>query len=129
MERLPQQDRVIKICTDARFLTTVEVGQYFMAKDTEEFSQFTEPVTCREYTLPRDETSSDPKGWIRWNTKVGPVLEVTTNYLQGKHGVEIRTESVNKDKFSLVGQNFSWFEEVGHKLDRKRVRRQRAGNL
>ena len=28
---------------------------------------------------------------------IGPVLEVTTSYLQGKYGVEIRTESVNKD--------------------------------
>ena len=55
VERLSQQDRVIKICTDAGFLTTVEVGQYFMTKDTEEFSQFTESVACREYTLPRDE--------------------------------------------------------------------------
>ena len=97
VERLSQQNRVIKFCTDAGFLTTVEVGQYFMTKDTEEFSQFTEPVTCREYTLPRDEKSSDPKGWIRVNTKIGPVLEVTTGYLQGKYGVEIRIESVNKD--------------------------------
>ena len=68
-----------------------------MTKDTEEFSQFAEPVTCREYTLPRDEKSSDPKGWIRGNTKLGPVSEVTTSYLQGKYGVEIRIESVNKD--------------------------------
>ena len=68
-----------------------------MSEDTEEFSQFTEPVTCREYTLPRDEKSYDPKGWVRGNTKIGPALEVTTSYLQGKCGVEIRTESVNKD--------------------------------
>ena len=79
--RLSQQDRVIKICTDAGFLTTVEVGQYFMTKDTEEFSQFTQSVACREYTLPRDEKLYDPKGWIRGNTKIGPVLEVTTSYL------------------------------------------------
>ena len=86
LERLSQQNRVIKICIDAGFLTTVGVGQYFMTKDTEEFSQFTEPVTCREYTLPRDEKSSEPKGWIRVNTKIGPVLEVTTIYLQGNMG-------------------------------------------
>ena len=92
-----QQNRVSKICTDAGFLTTVDVGQYFMTKDIEEFSQFTESVACREHTLPRDEKSSDPKGWIRGNTKIGPVLEVTTSYLQGKHGVAIRIESVNKD--------------------------------
>ena len=54
-------------------------------------------MACREYTLPRDEKSSDLKGWIRGNTKIGPVLEVTTSYLQGKNGVEIRSESVNKD--------------------------------
>ena len=65
VERLSQQNRVIKICTDAGFLTTVGVGQYFMTKDTEEFSQFTESVACPEYILPRDEKPSDPKGWIR----------------------------------------------------------------
>ena len=97
MERLSQQNRLIKFCTDAGFLTTVDVGQYFLTKDTEEFSQFTESVACREYTLPRVEDSSEPKGWIRGNTQIGPVLEVTTSYVQGKYGLEIRIESVNKD--------------------------------
>ena len=111
VERLSQQNRVIKFCTDAGFLTTVAVGQYFMTKDTEEFSQFTEPETCREYTLPRDEKSTDPKGWIRRNTKIGPVLEVTTSYLQGKQGVEIRIESVNKDN------SHSWVR-ISHGLNK-----------
>ena len=97
VERLPQQDRVIKICTDAGFLKTVEVGQYFMTKHTDEFLQFAEPVTCRENMSPRDEDTSEPKGWIRGNTKIGTVLEVTTCCLQGKYGVEIRIMSVNKD--------------------------------
>ena len=97
MERLSQQDRLLKLCIDAGFLKTVEVGHYFMTKHTDEFLQFTEPMTRREYILPRDDKSTDPKGWIQGNTKIGPVLEVTTNYLQGKHGVEIRIESVNKD--------------------------------
>ena len=56
VERLSQQNCVIKFCTDTGFLTTVEVGQYFMTKDTKEFSQFTDSVACREYTLPRDGT-------------------------------------------------------------------------
>ena len=60
---LSQQDRTIKFCVDAGYLTTVEIGQYFMTKDIEEFSQFTDSVACREYTLPRDEISSEPKGW------------------------------------------------------------------
>ena len=32
IEKLSHQDRLIKFCTDAGFLTTVEVGQYFMTK-------------------------------------------------------------------------------------------------
>ena len=36
---------------------------------------------------------SYPKGWIRGNTKIGTVLEVTTSYLQGKYWLEIGIES------------------------------------
>ena len=97
VERLSQPDQLIKICTDAGFLKTVELGQYFMTKHTDEFLQFAEPVTCSGFSLPRDDKSTDPKGWIQGNTKIGPALEVTTSYVQGQHGVEIRIESVNKD--------------------------------
>ena len=96
IEKLSQQDKLSKFCMDAGFLTVVEIGQYFMTKDTAEFSQFTDAVACRECTLPRDEDASEPKGWIRGNTKIGPVLEATTCCLQGKYGVEIRIMSVNK---------------------------------
>ena len=68
-----------------------------MTKDTEEFSQFTDSVACREYTLPREEEASQRKGWIQGNTKIGPVLEVTTSCLHGNHGVEIRIWSLNGD--------------------------------
>ena len=104
-------DRLKKMCTDARFLKTVEIGQYFTSKHTEEFSQFSESVACREYTLARDENSTDPKGWIRGNTKIGPVLEVTTSFLQGKKGVEIRIESVNIDN------SHSWVR-ISHGLNK-----------
>ena len=68
-------------------------------------------MTCREYTLPRDENSTDPKGWIKGNTTIGPVLEVTTSYLQGKYGVEIRIESLNKDN------SHSWVR-ISHGLNK-----------
>ena len=84
---LSQEKRVSKFCMDAGFLSVVEIGQYFMTKDTEEqfFSR-----ACREYTLPRSDESSQPTGWIQGNTRIGPVLEITTSYLYGKHGFEIR---------------------------------------
>ena len=96
IEKPPQQDKLSKFCMDAGFLNVVEIGQYFMTKDTAEFSQF-RAVACREYTLPRDEESSQPKGWIQENTKIGPVLEIATCCLHGKYGVEIRIMSVNRD--------------------------------
>ena len=63
---------------EAGFVRVVEVGQYFMTKDTGDFRQF-HPVACREYTLPREDGAPQPKGWIQGNTKIGPVLEVTTS--------------------------------------------------
>ena len=111
LEKLSQQNRLSKFCTDAGFLTTVEVGQCFMSKDTEEFSQFTDSVTCREYTVPRDEDSSEPKAWIQGNTKIGPVLEVTTCCLQGKYGVEIRIKSLNEEN------SHSWVR-ISHGLNK-----------
>ena len=65
-----------------------------MTKDTEE--QFFARA-CREYTLPRSDESSQPKGWIQGNTRSGPVLEITTSCLYGKHGIEIRIWSLSKD--------------------------------
>ena len=96
IEKLSQQDKLSKFCMDAGFLNVVEIGQYFMRRDTAEFSQF-RAAACREYTLPRDEETSEPKGWIRGNTKIGPVLEVATSCLHGKYGVKIRISSVNRD--------------------------------
>ena len=61
IEKLSQQDKLSKFYMDAGFLNVVDIGQYFMTKDTAEFSQF-RAAACREYTLPRDEEASQPKG-------------------------------------------------------------------
>ena len=82
---------------DAGFVHVVEVGQYFMTKDTGDFTQF-RAVACREYTLPRDDGSSQPRGWIQGNSRIGPVLEVTTSFQHFKYGIEIRIWSLIQDK-------------------------------
>ena len=64
-------------------------------------------MACREYTLPRSDGSSQPKGWMQGNTKIGPVLEVTTSCLYGKHGVEIRI-------WSLSGDNTQSWVRISH---------------
>ena len=43
-----------------------------MTKDTEEFSQFTDSMACREYTLPRDKKSSDPKVGFEGTLRLDP---------------------------------------------------------
>ena len=67
-------------------------------KDTADLSQF-RAVACREYTLPRDEEASQPKGWIQGNTKIGPVLELQLVACMVTYGVEIRISSLNKDNY------------------------------
>ena len=104
--KLSQQDKLRKFCMDAGFLNVVENGQYFMTKDTADLSQF-HAVACREHTLPREEPASQPKGWIQGNTKIGPVLEVTTSFQNYKYGVEIRI-------WSLSGDNTHSWVRISH---------------
>ena len=96
VESLSPESKVSKFCKEAGFMRVVEVGQYFVTKDTGDFRQF-RSVACREYTLPRYDPASQPKGWIQGNMRIGPVLEVTTNFQHFKYGIEIRIESVNQD--------------------------------
>ena len=96
VESLSPENKVSKFCKEAGFMRVVEVGQYFVTKDTGDFRQF-QTVACREYTLPRDDKASQPKGWIQGNMRIGPVLEVTTSFQHFKHGIEIRIWSVNQD--------------------------------
>ena len=56
LEKLSQQDRLSKFCMDAGFLNAVEIGKYFMTKDTGDLTQ-RHAAACREYTLPREDGS------------------------------------------------------------------------
>ena len=79
VESLSPENKVSKFCKEAGFMRVVEVGQYFVTKDIGDSRQF-RSVACREYTIPRDDRASQPKGWIQGNMRTGPVLEVTTSF-------------------------------------------------
>ena len=96
VESLSPENKVSKFCKEAGFMRVVEVGQYFVTKDTGSLRQF-RSVACREYTLPRDDPASQAKGSIQGNMRIGPVLEVTTSFQHFKYGIEIRIWSVNQD--------------------------------
>ena len=96
IESFSPESKVSRFCMEAGFMRVVEVGPYFLTKDTGDLRQF-RSVACREYILPRDDPASQPKGWIQGNMRIGLVLEVTTSFQYGKHGIEIRIWSVNQD--------------------------------
>ena len=111
VDRLSQQNQLTKMCIDAGFLKTV--GRTVLH----------EKAHWRVLTIYRNQwhvastlchemkKSTDLKGWIRRNTKIGPVLEVTTSYLQGKYGVEIKIESLDKNN------SHSWVR-ISHGLNK-----------
>ena len=96
VESLSLENKVSKFCKEAGFMRVVEVGQYFVTKDTGSLRQF-RSVACREYTLPRDDPASQAKGWIQGNMRIGPVLEVKTSFRHFKYGIEIRIWSLSQD--------------------------------
>ena len=104
IERLSQQDRSSKFCMDAGLLSVVEIGQYFMTKDSGE--QF-HAAACRGYTLQEKMDHHYQEDGSRETQKMGPVLEVTTSCLHGKHGVEIRI-------WSLSGDNTHSWVRISH---------------
>ena len=103
---LSPENRLSKFCKEAGFMSVVKVGQYFVTRNASEF--LLRSVACREYTLPRDDPASEGKGWIQGNTRIGPILEVTTSFRHFKFGVEVRISICERRQFSVLGQNFVW---------------------
>ena len=95
VKQLSPGNRLGKFCKEAGFMSVVEVGQYFVTRNANEF--LLKSVACREYTLPRDDPASEPKGWIQGNTRIGPILEVTTSFQHFKFGIEVRIQSMKED--------------------------------
>ena len=95
VERLSQQDRVIKICSDAGFLTTVEVGQYFIVS-----------TLCHEM-----KNQPTRKVGFEGIPKLAPHWKSQPASCKVNYGVEIRIESVNKDN------SHSWVR-ISHGLNK-----------
>ena len=95
-----QDQKLSKICKDAGFLEKTEKGQVFIT--IEEGSEALQ-TACRESTDSRNFTTSRPRGWIRSNTKIGPVLDVKLYPHEGRYCVDFMVESLFKDRtVSLV---------------------------
>ena len=111
VENLPQSDQLIKMCIDAGFLKQLKSDntswQNIHMNSHKLMSQWLVVSTlCREM-----KNHLTRKGGIRGNTKIRPVLEVTTSCLQGKYEVEITIETANRDN------SHSWVR-ISHGLNK-----------
>ena len=97
IESLSPENKVSRFCMEAGFMRVVEVGQYFVTKDTGDFRQFQFSGLSRIHLYLEMIQASQAKGWIQANMRIGLVLEVTTNFQHFKYGIEIRIKSVNQD--------------------------------
>ena len=91
-ENFPEDVRVSNATNDAGFIRKVSLGQCFVTFHDIELAGFGSAGSCRENTSLRDDKGSKPKGWIRWNTKIGPVLEVKVTYYLERYGIEVKIE-------------------------------------
>ena len=89
IEMLSQESKVSKFCMDARFVHVVKIGQYFMTKDIE--------YTFSKHFLQEVTDHHNQNDGFRETQRIGPVLEVTTSFQHGKHGIEIRFWSLRQD--------------------------------
>ena len=96
---------------DAGFLNVVEIGQYFMTKDTEEFSQLQKQWLVVSTLCQEMKTHLNQKVGFKGTPRLDPYWKSQPSYLQGKYGVETRIESVNKDN-SHSWVNMEWKLEL-----------------
>ena len=78
-------------------MKTVERGQYIITLDTAEGPSGMAHL-CREYMLPRSDPRTRARGWIRRNTKIGPVLNIHVCHHEDRYSVEIQVRSLFPDR-------------------------------
>ena len=67
-ENLPEDIRVNKAGKDAGLMRKISRGQYFVTADDMDLNGLFYGGSCLEFSSPRDDERSTPKGWIRGDT-------------------------------------------------------------
>ena len=117
IEKLAQQDRLSKFCIDAGFPNVVEIGQYFMTKGTAEFSQFTRCsgvflvhfAKRRRYIWTEGLYPREHQNW----TRIGSYNLMLARWIWSWD----QNCVCEQRQLSLVGQNFSWLQQVVHEFE------------
>ena len=112
VDKLSQQNRVIKFCTDASFLTTVDVGQYFVKKTLTNSQNIKNQWRVGNTLCHEMKNHLTRKVGFDGTPKLGPYWKSQPIAPNEKDGVEIRIESVNKD----TSHSWVWISHGLNKL-------------
>ena len=93
-EQSSEDQKLSKTCSDAG-LRLDETAQYSHTLDTEEGPQMQH--LCREYTMPRNEKKTRVRGWIRKNTRIGPVLNIKVCYQDYRYSIWVQIPFLFQD--------------------------------
>ena len=91
-EHFPEDLQLTEACDDAGLKRNAFQGQFlFIIPNVHLTGYFSK-------THPRDDKRSEPKGFIRGNTRICPALEVEIAKQFDCHGIEINIDSMQKDR-------------------------------
>ena len=117
-EQQSDNQKLSKLCSDGS-LKTVERGQYFITLDTTQGLSGMVHL-CREYTLPRNDPRTRARGWIRGNTKIGPVLNIHVCHHEDRYCTEIQVSASRQNH--LLSSNCEWTWKERNRDDRNHWR-------
>ena len=113
-EQQSDAQKLSKLCSNAGSKKNVERGQYFITLATEGPSGMVH--LCREYTLLRNDLRSRARGWIRKNTKIGPVwnVYVCVCHHEDRYSIEIQVRSLFQDRTASWVRNDNGIEKYAN---------------
>ena len=73
------------------------IGYFAALRQSQKFSELFRTNTRKFHRKNSIDVASQPQGWVQGNTRIGPILEVTTIFHCGLRGIEIRIWFVGQD--------------------------------
>ena len=96
-EKLSREMKASQISESAGLMRKVSVGQYLRTIHDANDGFGGKTGSCREYTLLRDHQDSEPIGWIRGHTRIGPVRQVRVICCLEQYGIEMQVTSTSRN--------------------------------
>ena len=94
---LPEDCQPTNACDDAGFMINFFRGKFIITILDVHLEGYGSTSSCRGFSCPRSDDRSQPKGFIRGNTKIDWVLKVMVKKHSDYYGTEIKIDSMQED--------------------------------